>query len=357
MATLPGVSSIDELLVGRTGIDKNRADYLANNSGLIIELKTLEEDTEGKVEKILEPHRARPEFPSFFGKWELTKILKHLPDGEDINRQITQSLTTSVRAIFRKANAQISSTKEIFNLPDSQGLLIILNQNVEVLNPQLIWRTVTKIAHAKKDDGTFRYSHLRAVLLLSELHGKELPGNVLAHPVLLMPFANGEPFEHNVFVHDMNVEWSKVNDADLVESADGQYRSTKDFDFENVSALFDERRRQMPRHEVWARQYKRNPYFRKFDEEGLGWFFRIILFEISRGMMKGGTRAEGECAKHFWLEVFTHFMEEVDHRGIDIRVFTSDERAWKEIDDLMARRFSDFEPPTRDWVEDYRKRK
>ncbi len=82
LSTLVGVENIDNLNMTQQQNNANKADYFAENRQLIIELKSLETDTEYKVEKILEPHRSRPEFPDFFRKWEVNKVLKHLPDGK-----------------------------------------------------------------------------------------------------------------------------------------------------------------------------------------------------------------------------------------------------------------------------------
>jgi Uma2 family endonuclease len=85
--TLEDVENIDNLTLTQEQRNANKADYFAKNRNLIIELKSLETDTEQKLEKILLPHRSRPEFPEVWGGQEVYKILKHLPDGDDINTQ------------------------------------------------------------------------------------------------------------------------------------------------------------------------------------------------------------------------------------------------------------------------------
>lgn len=354
MVTIPGVEGIDDLLAGQPSENDDRADYIADNHGLVIELKTIESDTEWKVSKILEPHREREDFPIFFGAWPVSKVLDHLPDGKEINARIVQAVTTSVRALFRKANNQVRATKTRFKLPEAQGLLIILNERVEILTPETLWSTLRKIAHSKLESGDFRYTEIRAVLVLSEAHGKELPGNVLGHPSLIMPFENGKPFAHDAFVNELTSSWARFNNADLVES-DKKLTSFADLDFETMSKLMKSRRVTMPRYEAWTKYYNWNPYLRKFDDEYLKWLYGILMYEIGKGMFKGGTKDDADRAKYFWMEVFTHFMEEVSHRGIDIRFFTSDERSWRELDRLMASRFPNDPPPDRSWVERWKK--
>lgn len=121
--TIAGVENIDNLNMTQQQKEAKKADYFAENRQLIIELKSLETDTEPKVEKILKPHRSRPEFPVFFGGWEVSKVLKHLPDGEEINKELHLAITSSLKDIYRKANKQIRTTKSTFSLPNSQGLL------------------------------------------------------------------------------------------------------------------------------------------------------------------------------------------------------------------------------------------
>lgn len=341
------------MIAGQPSENDDRADYIAENHGLVIELKTLESDTEWKVEKILEPHRKRDDFPIFFGAWPVAKVLEHLPDGDELNVRIIQAITTSVRRLFRKANNQIQATKERFEIPDAEGLLIILNERVEILTPDMLWSTLRKIAHSKLESGAYRYTNIRAALVFTEAHGKELPGNVLGHPTLFMPFENGDPFAHHAFVGNLTSSWAHFNQADLFEN-EHEIKSYSDLDFVSISSLNRARRRKMPRYEAWAKYYHLNPYFRKFTDERLKWLFRILMFEIGKGMFKGGTKEEADRVKYFWMEVFTHFMEEVNHRGIDMRYFTSDELSWLELDSLMSTRFPEDPPPDRSWVENWK---
>lgn len=351
--TVPRLLSIDALLSGVTNQNNDRADYLAQESRLIVELKSLEENTEWKVEKILAPHRHREEFPVFFDKWEIGKVLKHLPDGDQLHNQIVQRITTSVRADFRKANNQIRFTKKSFDIPEAQGLLIILNENLEILSTDLILRTLQTIALSKLESGGLRYTEIQAVLLLSEAHGRELPNRVLGFPATLMKLEGREKFLHDDFINVLSRGWAEFNQAQFVQ-AENTVSSFNDLGFVGVSALHDAERTEVTPQEAWIRYYNWNPYFRNFDEDGLKWVCRMIMFEFGRGFIKGGTKQESERAQYFWIEVFTHFIEEVNYRGIDIRTFTGDERSSQELDALMKSRFSDFVPPDRSWVKQWR---
>jgi hypothetical protein len=88
LSRLENAEDIDALGL-KTDKKGNRiADYLLFGREAILELKTLVEDAEHKVEATLDPHRNREDFPVFYGKVELDKILAYLPDGKDINEQV-----------------------------------------------------------------------------------------------------------------------------------------------------------------------------------------------------------------------------------------------------------------------------
>lgn len=109
--------SIDDLTLTREQQRANKADYFFEGRSIIGELKTLYSDTAPKVEAILAPHKERPEWPIFFGQQELQKILRHLPDRDEVNAKIIQAITDSIERVVEKANRQIRATKETFGLP------------------------------------------------------------------------------------------------------------------------------------------------------------------------------------------------------------------------------------------------
>jgi len=87
-----------------------KGDYLFACRSIIGELKALYDDTSSKMEAILEPHRERPEWPLFYSEQQLHTVLKHLPDGEEIQRKIFDAITASIEGVIEKANRQIRST-------------------------------------------------------------------------------------------------------------------------------------------------------------------------------------------------------------------------------------------------------
>ncbi len=85
LGELEGAESIDDLTLTREQQRASKADYFFDGRSIIGELKALYSDTAPKVKAILAPHRERPEWPIFFGEHDLQKILRHLPDRDEIN--------------------------------------------------------------------------------------------------------------------------------------------------------------------------------------------------------------------------------------------------------------------------------
>src|SRR5438105_8487061 len=117
--TISGSECIDELSQTETQRSAKKADFFFENRRIICELKNLKTDTSPKIEKLLEPLEKRPEWPRFYGAWELSKILRKFPDGAEINRTVFDSLTTAVRKAVGEANRQIRTTKQTFGTPNS----------------------------------------------------------------------------------------------------------------------------------------------------------------------------------------------------------------------------------------------
>ncbi len=337
LETLDNVENIDNLNLTPKQRDAKKADYFAINRKLVIELKSLETDTEYKVEKILEPYRSRPEFPHFFGGWEVNKILKHLPNGDEINRQMVEAVTSSLREVYRSANKQIRTTKETFDLPNSQGLLIILNQKIDALAPQHIDYQLRRMLGKKHPDGSFQFPDVNYVLIFSEAHFSPAQNNLIAFPIMHLPIGIVYEFQHTDFANHLSKKWTEYNNVPFIDG--GNVKSVKELNIKSVAQSKKDSERLIPRHEGWRRYYRKNPYFHSYDEKKLIWLYKIIMGQLTPGMLKGATKRQKEGVR-FWIEVFTHFLEEIDSRGIDFKIFqpASKELA-EEIDREMKIKF------------------
>ncbi len=67
--------------------------------------------------------------------------------------------------------------------------------------------------------------------------------------------------------------------------------------------------------------------------------YKMIMSELTPGLLKGATKRQKDGVK-FWGEVFTHFIEEVNYRGMDFRIFQSvSQELGEQIDREMRIKF------------------
>lgn len=341
LGTLPEVENIDNLNMTQQQKDASKADYFVENRQVIIELKSLETDTEHKIEKILEPHRSRPEFPDFYIGWSLDKILKYLPDGKEINLQVIDAVTSSIKEIYRKANRQIRTTKSTFNLPNAQGVLILLNEKIDVLAPNVIFHQFTKLSGKKNPDKSYQFSEIQYILLISEAHYRPAPNNSMGFMILHHPINYVSEFKYEKSIYTLTKKWADYGNVPVYKL--NKLDSIKDINALSVAEYNKNQERLIPRHESWRRYYRRIPYLRSYDEKMMKWFYIQMMSELMPGILKGATKQEKE--KHFfWLETFTHFIEELNYRGMDMKVFSEISRTLGEdIERQMKERFPELE--------------
>jgi len=339
--TFVGVENIDNLNMTQQQQESKKADYFAENRELIIELKSLETDTQPKIEKILEPYRSSPEFPHFYGEWEVHKILNHLSNGSELNKEIVESVTSSIQTIYRKSNKQVRTTKSTFQLPNSQGLLIVLNESIDILTPeQVVWR-LKQTANKKHPDKSYQFVEINYVVHISEAHFSPSPNKEMGFLIIHQPINNGFVFRYEEFVKKLTRKWTEFNNIPFYDL--GELNSIKDLNALSVVQYKKEQEKLIPRHESWRRYYRRNPYFHSFDERKMKWIFKIIMEGCTNGMLKGATKKQKDNV-HFWMEVFTHFLEELRNRGMDMKIFASEmKELGKEIEKEMKSRFPDLE--------------
>lgn len=169
LKSLPGTESIDELLPPGKLKDNRRADFLLRNREVIVELKTLKSDTAHKVETELDRHRDREDYPLQYGSVDLKDVLKHLPDGDKINRAIYLKVTRSVEDAVRSAEEQIASTRDIFGLQSSIGMLVILNDSIDILNPGVVGARARNLI-LRKDISADKANSINCAWLIFESH-------------------------------------------------------------------------------------------------------------------------------------------------------------------------------------------
>jgi hypothetical protein len=312
---LEGAESIDDLELTPEQRRANKGDYFFAGRTVIGELKALYEDTASKIEAILEPYRETPEWPLFFGEQDLEKVIQRLPESDKIRAKIVGSVTRSIEAVVEKANRQIRATKETFGLPDAGGLLMILNDAVDILSPDLIVYRVRRALNKRTPDGELRFPNVSAVLVIGGVHYSQMNPKLKGLPILLIPNAVTEAARVEEFVRELNEKWAAFERKPLihVESED-----IPKLGFRRFSEEAKEPRWPMKRHEYWSLLYRRRPYLRQLSEDELLEFGAKALEDVGSRFIKGTPKtpmAEMEPMMIRW----SHFLDEAQHRALDLR--------------------------------------
>jgi len=319
MTAYPGAENIDDLLSHGSHISERRADFLLSNRRIIIELKTLKSDTSPKVEKEIVKHRKRDDFPLIYGNVYVQKVLKHLPDGEDINKRIFRNISRSVEDAVRSAETQIADTKTIFRLQDSIGVLVILNDTVDILSPDVVGYKASEVMMRKRNNSDL-FSPIDFVWLLFESHLMPTTNLIQAFPSILIEGARGKsfPWFNNIF-DELQGAWAQTNYGSLILSdlksvENVAFLSSRDSETKNKSKL--------TRQQSWEQAYDSNPFLRSLsDQEVLDYGSKVIR-ELAPYFLKGGPQASHNVLTPL-LQAQTCFLKEANFRGLDMRKLRS----------------------------------
>ncbi len=227
---------------------------------------------------------------------------------------VTKAVTSAIPDNVRKAHRQLRETKKQFNLPDAHGLLVILNDLVEILKPDLVASHVQAQLGKKTPEGLPRFPHLQAAWIISEAHILPIiPGIIGAHIGILAENRHQAPTpELQATIDRLQPAWAAFNRVPhLTAPPDLQPDtiSTKDFVFPPEA---------LKRSEAWAQEYEANPYLRDLSKDDLLQKGRELLNDLGPRFLKGATPTPVEELRQR-MERWAHFIEEINHRAIDLR--------------------------------------
>lgn len=320
LSALPGAENIDHLPLTIDQSKAKKADFFIDNRRVICELKSLQSDVKGKIDALMEPLTGGPQAPAFYGEWEIEKILRIAPDGEKIRRKIFENATSSVLRLFRKANEQIATTRSGFDLPHASGVLVLINDLVPLLSPEILMQRIAELIAKIEIDGRSTFEEIEAVWVLSETHEYDIGEGRKA--VLSMVIVRNENSKGSSTLGQLQKAWAAANGMRYQEMAAemlGILPSNETRDPNPVP------RSPLPLHERVSLAYRARPYLRHHSTPQLKDYFSKLFPAIAASMAKGASPDQRQHL-HFLMELFTHFLEEIRERGIDMNEFKLPQR-------------------------------
>lgn len=316
---LEGAECIDDLALTPKQQRAKKADYFLASRTIVSELKALYTDTSAKIEAILAPYRERPEWPILIGKHDLQRVLRHLPDRDQINAKIIEAVTDSIEAVVESANRQIRTTKETFGLPDTGGLLIILNDAVDILSPDLVIYRVRRALNKRTSEGEPRFPHVSAVLLIGGAHYTQMTPTLKSLPVLLIPNVLSAAAKVEEYVLILNEQWAAFEGQPLIHMEPEMLPSLT---FRKFSDDAKRPAGPLTRQDYWSAMYQRNPYLRSLSEEQVLDSGQRAFEEFSMRLIKGAPKTPREEMEQLLIR-WSDFLDEAKHRGLDMRKLIS----------------------------------
>lgn len=316
MESLPDTESIDSIIDGPEFDGEKRADYLVFDRRVIIELKSLEVDTSPKVDKELEFHRDRDDFPVFYGEVELQKILKHLPDGDQINRRIFNNTTRSIEEGARSAAKQLQNTARLLDLPDAIRLLVLLNQDIDILAPDVAVARLSPLMCRTNDAGTTT-STIDFAWLIFESHSiAEGPAQVNMPSILLEGPRSQEMPGFIPMFETLQAAWATFNKRPLVRKA------AESFEGLSISSAASSKvpvgNGRLTRQEFWEQKYAQYPYLRTLSDAQVLEKGAAAINALTPNFLVGGPRFPAGQLEQLMV-AWSDFLCEARYRGLDLR--------------------------------------
>lgn len=316
LGNLPTSESIDDLVMPVGHENSRKADYFLNNRSVILEVKSLKTDPSHKVEETLDDHREREDFPIVFGEVDINDVLKHLPDGEVIGAKIIEKVTRSVEGGFRSADKQIRSTREAFNQHNALGVLVYINESIDILDPKLMHSKIGGLMGRQSESGKYRYEHIQQVWIISETHYQQYNDDLKLVPQLCIEGPTCISKESNELLFEHIVEtWSQHVGVNFVEV---DLEETKDLNFMSFSSSEETDEEQITRQKLWRIQYRTDPYLKEMTDDQLGRHGAGLLKMLERNIVSGGDALPQDKYTEVMIG-FAHFLEEGKARGFDMK--------------------------------------
>jgi len=316
MYQLPSVEVIDDIELPLETNDKKKADYLYLDRKVILELKSLKDDPEFKVHKEMNKHRTREDYPLFYGKQDISKILKHLTDGEAIKQRLFYAISRSAKKSIRVANKQINSTKELFQCYDAYGVLVLLNEALDILSPSILTKRISQMLCKRSKDGKYHYDQIGVVWIICEncfIPTRE--GSKLMPSLTVYGPTCEQDHCLQILFCKLQKAWASFNCIPFIRANNIQ---VNDLHFKTFKSEKGENRTTYRRDEIWEREYRKKPYLRSLSDEAVLAHGAKLRDIIGKLMLKNAPRIPKEKMGELF-EGFTHFLEECTHRGLNLK--------------------------------------
>lgn len=204
------------------------ADYYFPEARVIAELKQLDGD---------------PRETGRFKKKQIELAKKYIDEGKmsfrsaigvdplppEFRRDTVRLYRPALSRIMKKANNQIKSTKTHLRLPDSTGIVILVNEGLTSLRPVEVLALLGNVL-------TTSYSSVDCLVYLTLNTYVELPGNPYANQLWVPMYSDRAPRILPDFINDLGRRWRRYLDK-LLGPADWRLETPDDSFLPGITAI------------------------------------------------------------------------------------------------------------------------
>jgi hypothetical protein len=194
-------------------------------------------------------------------------------------------------------------------------MLVLANETIAILSPEIIAHKVHRMLNKRTPDGKPQFPEINMVWMISEKHVTQIHPSVTGVACLLLRQEIPDPIGVEKFVESLQPRWAAFHSVPyhIISGA-----TLSDVHFENNPNLEKPNAEHLTRAEVWRREYEAKPYLKEMSDHRLIKYAGRIFARISPGFLKGCSGAD-QARSMTLMREWTHFLEEVNRRGMDMR--------------------------------------
>lgn len=297
--------------------ERLRPDYSCLGGFVAIELKTLEDDGEERLENLLDQLRQRPDWPMFLGSAPLQSFIKNTSDPDGLGKKVLERIGRGITRPLQKANRQLEAHERDHPRRNLVKILVLVNEDHGAYDPHTVSYILWEAVRWVQSDGSPRFAHVDAIIYFTERHATVVE-NLLTFPVTVVEGAGvyDAPWKSEV-VSLIQRRWIQYCGYPELSVDDPQVT-----DFTTIDHIPD----QAPRHERWRTDYRRRPYLKSLTMDELQDRFDEIMLINTLSFLKSPPIIVPKDQTTISMERFTHMMMELAERAIPISQFGHDAR-------------------------------
>ncbi|WP_159646178.1 hypothetical protein [Sphingorhabdus sp. 109] len=297
--------------------EQTRPDYACMRGLVAMELKTLEDDGEGRVENLVEQLRQRPDWPIFLGNAPMDAFIKNTDDPDGIGKLVLERVGRGITRPLQKANRQLEAHEKDHPRKNLVKILILVNEDHEAYDPHAVSYILWHAVRRRDKDGSPRFAYVDAIIYFTERHAT-IVENLLTFPLTVVE-GNGvydAPWKSDVLEF---IQRAWIRHCGYPELSVEQPQAS---DFTTIDHIPE----QAPLHERRRTDYRRNSYLQPLTNDQLRDRFDEIMLINTLSFLKEPPVVIPKEQTTASMERFTHMMLEMANRALPITAFAFDPR-------------------------------